>query len=70
MVCEMRQSAEPTQRSAGELTNGDNTTSAVLTAFLARHNKNRDCAEAKSLFRKVSQTAPHDAPCKATAVCR
>ena len=34
MVCEMRQSAEPTQRSAGESTNGDNTTSAVLTALL------------------------------------
>ena len=70
MVCEMRQSVEPTQRSADESTNGDNTTSAVLTALLARHNKNRDLAKAKSLFRRVSRTAPHDAACKATAVCR
>lgn len=70
MVCEMRQSAEPTQRSADESTNGDNTTSAVLTALLARHNKNRDLAEAKSLFRKVSRTAAHDTTCKATAICR
>ena len=70
MVYEMRQSAEPTQRSADESTNGDNTTSAVLTALLARDNKNRDLAKAKSLFRKVSRTALHEAPCKATAVCR
>ena len=70
MVCEMRQLVEPTQRSADESTNGDNTTNAVLTALLARHNKNRDLAKAKSLFRKVSRTAPHDAACKATAVCR
>lgn len=70
MVCEMRQSAEPTQLSADESTNGDNTTSAVLTALLARHNKNRDLAKAKSLFRRVSRTAPHDAACKATAICR
>ena len=70
MVCEMRQSAEPTQRSVDESTNGDNTTSAVLTALLARDNKNRDLAEAKSLFLRVSRTAPHDAACKATAICR
>lgn len=70
MVCEMRQSAEPTQRRADESTNGDNTTSAVLTALLARHNKNRDLAEAKSLFRKVSRTTLHDPACKATAICR
>lgn len=70
MVGKMHQSAEPTQRSADESTNGDNTTSAVLTALLARHNKNRDLAEAKSLFRKVSRTALHDTACKATAICR
>ena len=70
MVCEMHQSAEPTQRRADESTNGDNTTSAVLTALLALHNKNRDRAEAKSLFRKVSRTALHDAACKATTICR
>ena len=70
MVCERRQSAEPTQRSADESTNGDNTTSAVLTALLARHNKNRDLAKAKSLFRKVSRNALHDTACKATTVCR
>ena len=70
MVCEMCQSVEPTQRSAGKSTNGDNTTSAVLTALLARHNKNRDLAEAKSLFRKVSRTALHDTARKATAICR
>ena len=45
-------------------------TSAVLTALLARHNKNRDLAEAKSLFRKVSRTTLHDPACKATAICR
>ena len=70
MVCKMRQSVEPTLRSADESTNGDNTTSAVLTALLTRHNKNRDRAKAKSLFRRVSRTAPHDVACKATAVCR
>ncbi len=70
MMCEMRQSAEPTQRSADESTNGDNTTSAVLTALLARHNKNRDLAKAKSLSRKVSRTALHDTARKATAICR
>lgn len=70
MVGKMRQSAEPTQRRTDESTNGDNTTSAVLTALLARHNKNRDLAEAKSLFRKISRTALHDTACKATAICR
>lgn len=70
MVGKMRQSAEPTQRRVDESTNGHNTTSAVLTALLARHNKNRDLAKAKSLFRKISRTALHDTACKATAICR